>query len=68
MAAAITPLDFPAAVNSCFRKKVFRSERNAAKKAAFHTAVNPPGNGKVFHAYFCEHCFNFHIGRTSNPR
>lgn len=64
----IASLNFAAAVNSCFRKKIFRSERNAAIKAAFHNKKNPPEDGKVFHAYYCQHCFHWHIGRTFNPR
>lgn len=55
-------------LNSCYRKKVFRSEKNAQKKADYHNQVSPPPDGKVFHAYFCGVCGNFHVGRTNNPR
>jgi len=54
--------------NQCLRKKRFRDFEVASRKAAEHNVKNPPGDGKIFHAYHCPLCFTYHIGRTQKEK
>lgn len=61
-------MNIPSMVNQCFRKKVFRSEKLASKVADKWNTLSPPPDGKVFHAYFCDVCFKYHVGRTTKEK